>query len=76
MYAGDEFYDDETTSGYPDPMALADFRLDELRDHFPCLTCGSPTPAIIEGRFCSDCKDADRQGFLDARVARLAAQHG
>ena len=61
---------------FADPAARADWLRDELRDSSSCYTCGSPAPAIIEGRFCSDCKDADRQGFLDARVARLAAQHG
>jgi hypothetical protein len=67
---------DDFWNVYADPMALADFRLDELRDSFPCFTCGSLMPSIIEGRFCSDCTGENRQGFLDTRVVRLAREAG
>jgi Zn finger protein HypA/HybF involved in hydrogenase expression len=60
---------------FDDYMASADFRLDEDRDSFSCQTCDSLTPAVIEGRFCSDCTGENRQGFLDTRVARLAREN-
>lgn len=53
-----------------DFAANADFILDQERDHFPCRTCGSRMPAIIEGPFCSDCPD--REAFLAQREKRLA----
>ena len=70
MMSGDEFYDDETTSGF-DYLAHADWILDQLRDSSPCPTCGSRDPAIIEGRYCSDCPD--RAAFEAQRAARLEA---
>jgi len=73
--SGDEFYDDDITSGF-DPRAAADFRLDYYRDHFPCRTCGSLDPAIIEGAYCCDCKGADHEAFLETRVQRLAREAG
>jgi len=59
-----------------DPFAAADFRLDQLRDSFPCQTCGSLEPAIIEGAYCSDCKDEAHEAFLETRVQRLAREAG
>jgi len=61
--SGDEFYDDETTSGNGyeagqrsvDRLAAADFRRDQLKDSFACRACGSPDPAIIRDGRCSDC---------------------
>ena len=58
---------------FADPAARADWIRDELRDSSSCYTCGSPAPAIIEGRYCCDCTGEDRQRFLDTRLARLAA---
>lgn len=58
----------------PDLLANADFRLDQLRDSFPCRTCGSLEPAIIEGRFCCDCVGGDAEAFQRTRAARLARQ--
>ncbi len=55
-----------------DPMASWDFRRDELKDSSSCFTCGSPDPAIIEGRFCCDCPD--RNAFLRAREDRLTRE--
>ena len=72
MFSGDEFYDDETTSGF-DPYFRADWILDQLRDSFPCRTCGSPDPAIIEGRFCCDCTGDDAEAFQRTRAVRLEA---
>lgn len=74
MLAGDEFYDDDATSGF-DPLGRADFIWDELKNSSSCFTCGSPDPAIIEGRFCCDCTGEWRQGFIDARLARLVREN-
>jgi len=54
--AGDEFYDDDVTSGIPD----WDFLRDQLKDHSSCPKCGSRMPARLgrdeAGTYgCSDC---------------------
>lgn len=50
-----------------DYLASADFKLDQERDHFPCRTCGSRMPAIIEGPYCSDCPDKGDEIRANAR---------
>jgi len=62
------------TSG--DILAGADWILAELRDSFPCQTCGSLEPAIIEGAYCCDCTDEAHEAFLETRVKRLAREAG
>ena len=57
-----------------DPYARADWILDQLRDSFSCRTCGSPDPAIIEGRFCCDCTGDNAEAFQRTRTARLARE--
>lgn len=57
-----------------DYLASADFLLDQERDHFPCRTCGSRMPTIIEGRFCCDCTGENAEGYRATREARLARE--
>jgi len=64
MYAGDEIYDDDITSGF-DPRAAADWRLDQLRETSTCPSCGSLEPVRLgpdmTGAYgCSDCLMYDR----------------
>ena len=70
-----------------DPLAGADFMLDELADHERCRTCGSRTPARVEGAVCSDCAEfpscaacrrwvGDGTGFLPASVALADGAEG
>jgi hypothetical protein len=75
MYAGDEFYDDEVTSGRPHPDWIEDmdFRRKQLQESSPCFTCGSPDPAIIDGRFCCECEGENAESFEAAWAARRAA---
>ena len=74
MMAGDEFYDDEITSGF-DPRERADWIRDQLKDSSSCFTCKSPDPAIIEGRYCSDCTGINAEAFRATRAVREAATH-
>ena len=55
---------------YGDVLAGADWRLAELKNSSSCVTCGSPDPAIIEGRYCSDCVDEDAEAFEEAWTNR------
>ena len=57
--AGDEFYDDDVTSGpIFDVLGFMDDERKRLRESFACMTCGSPDPAIIFSSppSCSDCE--------------------
>lgn len=62
-----------------DPMAGADYMIDELKDAIACPTCKSRQPVRVEGTVCSDCAEfprcaacnrwvGDGTGFLPASV--------
>ena len=57
-----------TDRPHVDHMAAADFRLAELKHTSSCPGCGSPEPARIEGRTCSECASFPKCSFCDRWV--------
>lgn len=74
MYSGDDFYDDEVTSGI-DVLAAADFLRDSLRNTSSCPGCGYRDPVRIEDGGCERCRDFPRcsicgRWIMDVRDGR------
>jgi len=67
-------YEDELRDAgryiYGDVLAGADWIRAELSNSSSCESCGSPDPAIIEGRFCCDCTGDNAEGYRMAREDR------
>ena len=72
MDAGDEFYDDDVTSGFLDEALVAPRKT-------ICKVCGASRPGIDLGRICPPCKMDMRQFDAslrpsDARLARAVGR--